>query len=80
VAVPSVFHNSVPETPSDAVKYNVVPITRKFSGEELELPSLISLTRTVPAAVPFVFHNSMPDNPSDAVKYNVVPMRVNWSR
>ncbi len=67
-AVPSLFHNSLPFTPSSEVKYKVLPTTVRLPGEELEEPGRMSLTRTVPSAVPSLFHNSVPLTPSAALK------------
>ncbi|GCA81669.1 hypothetical protein MiTs_03688 [Microcystis aeruginosa NIES-2521] len=75
-AVPSLFHNSKPLTPSLALKNRVLPTAVRRLGLELEEPGRISLTRTVLAAVPLLFHNSKPLRPSRAVKNRVLPIAV----
>jgi hypothetical protein len=59
-AVPSLFHNSGPCTPSLAAKNNVPLTFVRSVGPEPSLPGRMSLTSCVPAAVPSLFHGSMP--------------------
>src|SRR5207302_660138 len=69
-ALPSLFHNSRPFTPSSATKNSVPPTAVRYPGYEPELAGLMSLTRTVPAALPSLFHSSTPFTQSLAEKYS----------
>ena len=67
--VPSLFHNSMPVSPSSALKNRVPP-------NSVSQLAQISLTRTVPASVPSLFHSSRPFVPSLAEKNSVAPTAV----
>ena len=75
-SVPSLFHSSLPLTPSSAEKNSVPPTAVRSSMSEPEPPGSMSLTRTVPAAVPSLFHSSSPCSPSLARKNSVPPTAV----
>ena len=73
VVVPSLFHSSLPLTPSSAENSSVPPIPVRFCGEELVEADLMFLTNTVPFGVPSLFHSSLPFVDSWAAK-NSVPL------
>src|SRR5262245_38511273 len=71
--VPSVFHNSVPVTPSLAPKYRLPPITSRYEANAS--CELMFVTRKVPTVVPSDFHTCFPVVLSLAAKYNA-PLRI----
>ena len=66
--VPSVTHNSLPNSLFSAEKYSLSSKNLKSAISELSVPGLISLTNLVFSEVPSVTHNSLPNSPLSAVK------------
>src|SRR5690349_7232928 len=70
-AVPSLFHNCQPLTPSFAEKYTVPPIIARYCGRSPPPVTLTLVTIDVPADVPSLFHSWDPCAPSFAEKSTV---------
>lgn len=66
--VPSLRQSSRPMSPSLQAKMRVPARFWRLMGEELVVPGLMSLTRTVFEGVPSVFQSSRPVSSSMAVK------------